>query len=578
MARGFLAGAIWGLVVSGIGAGALSVAMGPPANLPAAPEPRIATDPVAEAVNSLSERATPVPGAVPPEGSGEAAVPAVPPGETPEATPSEATPSETTPPETTATEAAPEETPEASETAAVSGTPETPPPPPARRPSEEQGVDTAAAGPALSAPPLAEGSAPDTQPSRRPEAIPAPLAPDAPGTSEAARFAVGGDAPVQPGLPALPPEAPLVEARPALSTDPAQPPQPAEDSGLASEPDPQPGPEAAEAGTEAPVSEDPEMSEETPQPVPAPQEPPAPRVTALVPDRPAAAPEAERPAIGTPATSLIDRAPEQDEAPEGDSPAAAPRIGTAPESGLPSISPAPAPPPPAAARGETPLQRFAASYDLAPGAPAMSILLIDDGAGPLGPETVEAFPFPVSFAIAPGHPDPAGAAAAYRARGFEVLAEAALPENATPADAEVALEGALASVPEAIAVLEGADLALQHNRAISEQAAGFLAASGHGLVMMPNGLNTAEALARRAGVPSLTVFRDFDGNGQDPRVMRRFLDQAAFRARQDENVVMLGRLRADTVSALLLWGLQDRASSVELVPVSALLLRQAGGN
>ena len=31
---------------------------------------------------------------------------------------------------------------------------------------------------------------------------------------------------------------------------------------------------------------------------------------------------------------------------------------------------------------------------------------------------------------------------------------------------------------------------------------------------------------------------------------------------------MLGRLRADTVSALLLWGLQNRVSSLVLVPIS----------
>jgi uncharacterized protein len=33
-------------------------------------------------------------------------------------------------------------------------------------------------------------------------------------------------------------------------------------------------------------------------------------------------------------------------------------------------------------------------------------------------------------------------------------------------------------------------------------------------------------------------------------------------------------LRPDTISALLLWGLQDRASKVTLAPVSAVLLRQ----
>ena len=34
---------------------------------------------------------------------------------------------------------------------------------------------------------------------------------------------------------------------------------------------------------------------------------------------------------------------------------------------------------------------------------------------------------------------------------------------------------------------------------------------------------------------------------------------------------MVGRLRGETVSALLLWGLQDRAGSVALAPVSAIL-------
>jgi hypothetical protein len=34
---------------------------------------------------------------------------------------------------------------------------------------------------------------------------------------------------------------------------------------------------------------------------------------------------------------------------------------------------------------------------------------------------------------------------------------------------------------------------------------------------------------------------------------------------------MVGRLRADTVSALTFWALQDRAESVALAPVSALL-------
>ena len=55
---------------------------------------------------------------------------------------------------------------------------------------------------------------------------------------------------------------------------------------------------------------------------------------------------------------------------------------------------------------------------------------------------------------------------------------------------------------------------------------------------------------------------------------RRCLDQAAFRAGQEDGVVMLGRLREETISALMLWALQDRAAQVALVPVSGVLRTQ----
>ena len=77
-------------------------------------------------------------------------------------------------------------------------------------------------------------------------------------------------------------------------------------------------------------------------------------------------------------------------------------------------------------------------------------------------------------------------------------------------------------------------------------------------------------------MPAATVFRDFDSADQTPTVIRRFLDQAAFRADQEGGVIMLGRVRPDTISALLLWGLQDRAERVALAPVSALLKSQVG--
>ena len=100
----------------------------------------------------------------------------------------------------------------------------------------------------------------------------------------------------------------------------------------------------------------------------------------------------------------------------------------------------------------------------------------------------------------------------------------------------------------------------------------MLAAGGYGAVYRPKGLDTARKLAQKDGIPAATLFRDFDSEGQDATVIRRFLDQAAFRAGNEPGgVIMLGRLRPETISALLLWGLQDRANRVALAPVSAVL-------
>jgi len=52
------------------------------------------------------------------------------------------------------------------------------------------------------------------------------------------------------------------------------------------------------------------------------------------------------------------------------------------------------------------------------------------------------------------------------------------------------------------------------------------------------------------------------------------LDQAAFKAGIEGSVIMLGRMRPETISALLVWGLQDRASQVALAPISAVLQSQ----
>ena len=102
----------------------------------------------------------------------------------------------------------------------------------------------------------------------------------------------------------------------------------------------------------------------------------------------------------------------------------------------------------------------------------------------------------------------------------------------------------------------------------------FLASTGHGLLLYSKGLNTAQKLAAKNGVPSAVIFRDMDDKDQKPSAIRRFLNYGALNAGSEGGVVLVGRLRPDTVTALLLWGLEDRARQITVAPVSQLLEMQ----
>lgn len=564
MARGFLSGAIWGAVFSGAGLAAVSL------NTPLPESPTVVPPPGGAVDSSLLDMAPdPVPDAVPdadPDAARDAA-----PDAKPVAQPDPVDPA----PDASAPRVV--ETPEAGDVA----DPKPDLSEPGRRPVPESGVDRPAApagAPAAPSGPVAVGA--DTAPPAAPRVGGAPDAPEGatPAPDGAAPVSVGRDAPVKPGAQTSAPGAPRPEAQPIIITGPAQPPAPVVpdgDSALVTErvdrPDPvDPAPVDPAPVDPASVDPAPEAPDTAVAPAPdapasdPPSDPDAPRVAAPGPD-PALepvletgdpAPEPTGPAIGKPALSLVDRgtpaAPDPQPAPEETGPAAS-------SSAL------------AALPKDSPLVRFAAPVEVAPDVPRMAIVLIDDGSGPLGPSGLEAFPFPVSFAISPNHPDPAAAAKGYRDLGFEVLVLGDMPDGAQAADVEVAMEGLMRAVPDVVAVLEDPEGSLQETRDVSSQVAAFLADSGHGLISQPKGLNTAQKLALKDGVPSVTLFRDFDGDGQDATMIRRTLDQAAFRARQEGGVVMMGRLRADTVSALVLWGLQDRSGSIALVPTSVVL-------
>ncbi|MBO9396904.1 divergent polysaccharide deacetylase family protein [Shimia sp. R9_2] len=216
-----------------------------------------------------------------------------------------------------------------------------------------------------------------------------------------------------------------------------------------------------------------------------------------------------------------------------------------------------------------PVVSNAEGFENAENKPVMSVVLVDTGEHEFDMEALESFPYPLSIAVSTLDPQVTEKAADYRLRGFEVLAMVDMPAEATASDVEQAMQAHLSVSDTFVGVMEGLSDGLQGSKVVSDQVAQALLGSGHGLLMLSNGLNTAQKLAAKEGVPSTSVFRDFDDAGQTAVVMRRFLDNAAFKAAQEDGVVMVGRLRDETISALLLWALQDRAGTVAMAPISA---------
>ncbi len=429
-----------------------------------------------------------------------------------------------------------------------------------------------------------------------------------PGVGNSAPVVVASATPVALQAPGVVPQSPTQDSQPEVVTTAPPAPEPVVEEEAAPLPAPevvaetpsQPVEDIAEDVATAPESKDEEEFEVAivqPEPQPEPQKVPAaiPRQEDI-PLQPSE-PQAQKPQLiefDTPDLPQVNATPV--EAEEKPAEQKSPRIATLPQIGGNQTAPAPtqvgkrvvplteretAQDKEASAAEDAvtdpktgkPIQDYAAKFENPEAKPLMSIILIDDE-GAFGAEALQDFPYPLSFAVSPEDPDAAAKMERYRAAGFEVLALADLPVGASAQDAEVSFSVWLDQLPETVGILEGVNTGIQGNRKLADQVAVIAGDTGRGLVTQGKGLNTVQKLAARNGVPSSVVFRDFDGARQDPNVMRRFLDQAAFRAGQEGAVVMLGRLRPETISALLLWGLEDRSSRVAMAPISAVMLHE----
>lgn len=450
------------------------------------------------------------------------------------------------------------------------------------------------ADPVAQSPALVDGAdgapAADLQSAPKPAPAAVEDAPDAPSENAAPQVAVESESPVLPNPQARPISEPGTESEPSISVDPAQPMSPETvDAGAFGAPQ-------VETEIAAPsVSQDSAPSQTAPAQNSAAVEDAAPEVDVapaeqITPPEPTQEPAAEpveKPTEDAPVVTAEVTADPTDETPAETDSFLKPVTGfdesfeQRTSSRLPTVggdeeadaAPDAEDTAPEEAADPSPLAAFAAPFEGEDGKPLMSIVLLDDpSADAYDISTLEAFPLPLSIAIPATSPSAKARAQELRDAGFEVLALVDLPAGATASDIEINLTAQLGNVPEAVAVMDGLNGGLQETRPIADQVIASILNSGHGLVFQPKGLNTSQKLALRDGVPSVTIFRDFDGAGQTEVVIRRFMDQAAFKARQNEAVLMMGRLQEGTIAALASWALQDRASTVSVAPASALLL------
>lgn len=222
----------------------------------------------------------------------------------------------------------------------------------------------------------------------------------------------------------------------------------------------------------------------------------------------------------------------------------------------------------------TAIDLFARPFENTDAKPLFAILLVDDGDPATDRETLAALPFPVTFVIDPLAPNAAEAATIYRQAGQEVVMLAnAIPAGAKPADLEQSLQALDLALPDAVAVIGGDGLS-QEDRTLATALVPIIAAQGRGIVTMEKGLNALEQVARRENVPTASVFRKLDAQGETVPVIRRYLDRAAFRAAQEGSVVVMGTTKPDTIAAILQWNVEGRAASVALAPITAVM-RQA---
>ena len=201
-------------------------------------------------------------------------------------------------------------------------------------------------------------------------------------------------------------------------------------------------------------------------------------------------------------------------------------------------------------------------------APLLSVVVVDRP----GTDPIEGVP--LSVAIAADAEDAQGRADAWRAAGAEIVAIPSLPAGAAGTGPLALFDATFDALPQAATIMAGSAQGFAGGPMAADEIAATLAETGHGLILRSGTSAPLAQAAERAGVPTAGIFRRVDGSGRDGRAVGRFLDQAAFEARNRGAVVVIADNSPETAEGLERFLESSRADSVVLVPVSAILRAQ----
>lgn len=209
--------------------------------------------------------------------------------------------------------------------------------------------------------------------------------------------------------------------------------------------------------------------------------------------------------------------------------------------------------------------------------PLMSIILIDTGENPDLRAGLTALTAPITFGVEADIRDAEEVATGYRNAGFEVTAvlpasgRLGLVPDLPEEEVEPLLARVFQRVPVAATVMDPIGGPLPKDRRIANAVLEALSVTGHGLLThRGNGLNNVPIIASEQGVPSELVYRVIDEESGQANI-NLALERAVLDASRSGHVIVVGRVRQETVTTLFSWLLGSGAREVTIAPASAVL-------